>query len=109
MKRVLSARHVTTRVGHQCWGCGREFPKKTKMFLVEAVEEDDGKWWRTYWCSVCQAYCSDNVQPDDQVGLGELRSNDLDNWENIRAKTEEQTTDEQEKSPEDQQEQVSSS
>ena len=38
MNTVLTEKIVRTRKPHNCWGCLREFPRGTRMWLGELAE-----------------------------------------------------------------------
>jgi uncharacterized protein with PIN domain len=79
---VISSKSVVTRKEHDCWGCARKMPKGSKM---EAVNEaDNGTISTFYWCEVCQSYWDKHMEQGDEVGFGELSSEDREGWEEVR-------------------------
>lgn len=58
---LISSQTVTTRKPHQCHGCTKVFPAKSKMLSVVGV--DGGHMSRGYWCSECSKR---SVLPGDE-------------------------------------------
>jgi hypothetical protein len=81
MSTVLSAKVVTTRKPHSCWGCGIKYPPGTKMNAVTSV---DGEIATDYWCPTCVEYWDRYCDPDDVIGFGDLRMQDPEGWKAIR-------------------------
>lgn len=83
---IISQKTVNTRKEHQCFGCGRKMDKGTKM---EAITSTDGGSISTdYWCKVCQSYWETHMSDGDEIGYGELRSEDREGWERIQKSVE---------------------
>lgn len=78
---------VLTRKEHRCWGCAIKYPKGTIMKVCVGTE--NGKMESVYWCKTCQEYCTRYMQPDDEFGIGELRSEDREAWEALKKELEE--------------------
>ena len=81
---IVSAKEVTTRKPHVCWGCGLKYPPGTRMGAVTAVYDAIET---TYWCPVCQEYW-DRHEYGDEVMFGGLRRGDPEGWEAIRQELE---------------------
>jgi len=81
LSTVLSAKVVTTRKPHVCWGCGIKYPPGTRMKAVTSV---DGEIATDYWCLTCVEYWDRYMDPDDVVMFGDLRVDDPEGWEEIR-------------------------
>lgn len=75
MSKILSTRESTIRKDRCCFGCAREFPKGTKMF-VEAIA-DGGSVWSCYLCRTCKEIVS-HLAWDDEFGFGDLRDDALE-------------------------------
>lgn len=82
MSTILSANVVMTRKPHVCWGCRIKYPPGTKM---NAVTTTDGGVGTVYWCPTCQEYWDRHMEYGDLVLFGEIRRNDPEEWEKIRA------------------------
>ena len=78
---IFSAKVVTTRKPHSCWGCGIKYPPGTRMQAVTTV---DGGIETVYWCPVCQEYWDRHFEYGDEVMFGEIRREDPEGWEAIR-------------------------
>ena len=85
MSTILSAKTVTTRKPHACWGCGIKYPPGTEMKVVTSADRGLDT---VYWCRTCQEYCNRYLEPDDVVVSGELRFEDPEGWEAIRQELE---------------------
>lgn len=72
---VFNRKVVKTRKNHVCFGCGREFPKGTKMEVSNTV--DGNTIWTCYLCNSCQIAESE-LRYDDEYGFGELRERALE-------------------------------
>lgn len=84
---VISSKIVQTRKEHACCGCARKMPKGSKM---EAVNDaDNGTISTFYWCEVCRAYWDKHMDQEEELGFGELRSEDREGWEEVRKRVEE--------------------
>ncbi len=86
MSTILSYKDVVIRKDHICFGCNRNILKGTSMQVINSV--DMGKVCANYWCEVCQTYWNEYMEHGDEIGIGDLRYNDLDNWEKIQQKVE---------------------
>lgn len=83
---IISSKTVKTRKEHHCFGCGRKMPKGTEM---EAITFTDGGIIDTErWCNVCMDYWNEHKQFGDEIGYGELKSEDPEGWEAIRKQVE---------------------
>ena len=83
---IISYKMVKTRKEHRCVGCARKMPKGSNMQSV--TSSNDGKILRDYWCNTCQTYWNKYMRYEDEVGYGELKSEDYEGWEEIRKKVE---------------------
>ncbi len=83
---ILVSKDVITKKEHNCWGCGRKFPKGSKLTFVKGV--DSGEFASAYWCQTCNEYWNRNMSYDDEIGYGELKSEDFRVWEIIRKEVE---------------------
>lgn len=78
---------VKTRKEHRCWGCGRTFPKGTKLERLTNV--DGGEITTTYWCDTCRQYWTLFLNHDDEgINMGDLRAEDPKEWERLRREIE---------------------
>lgn len=82
MTTILSSREVVTRKEHQCSGCARKMPEATPMKTV--TYKDGRTLCSSYWCKTCQVYWNKYMRYDDEIGIGDLRHEDRENWEYIR-------------------------
>lgn len=71
----IGVKVVTTRKLHICFGCGREFPAKTKMERSCVV--DGGNAWTCYLCVTCVGI-SRSMDWCDEFGFGDLREEALE-------------------------------
>ena len=85
MSDVISAKVVTTRKSHACWGCGLKYPPGTRMHSV-AVKVDT--IITVYWCQICAEYCERHEEIEEYIMFGELREQDSEGWEAIRQELE---------------------
>lgn len=74
MSYILSQKEVKTRTEHKCFGCGREFPRNTKM-LRESVKDDIV--FTVYLCPTCQ-HVSQSLSWNDEFGEGDLYDSALE-------------------------------
>ena len=81
MREVLEQKIVKTRKDHKCWGCGELFLKGSKLEVLVAVE--DSGIVRTYWCPTCREYWCRFMDNDDGINMGDLKSNDPEEWNKI--------------------------
>lgn len=82
---VISSKIVKTRKEHTCFGCGRKMSKGSKMNVVTSKVDDIST---DYWCETCQAYWNKYMRYSDEIGFGELKSEDKDGWEKVRRNVE---------------------
>ena len=78
----LVNKDVITRKEHCCFGCGRKFPKGTKLIYSKAV--NNVEFSSVYWCKTCSTYWNKYMTGYDEIGYGELKSEDTEGWESIR-------------------------
>ena len=71
---MFGTKIVKTRKSHVCFGCGRSFPKGTKMETSNIV---DGGIWVCRLCKSCQI-ASSELSCDDEYGFSELRERALE-------------------------------
>jgi hypothetical protein len=62
-----------------------KYPAGTMMDVNVTFDEKPS---RAYWCDVCTEYTSEYMEPGDTVGFGEIKQNDSELWEEIKAKQE---------------------
>lgn len=62
MSYIISQKEVTTRKEQKCFGCGRKFPRNTKM-LREAVKDDI--IFTSYLCPTCRYISADEFGEGD--------------------------------------------
>ena len=75
---ILGRKIVLTRKPHVCFGCGREFPKGTKMERSCVIEDNI----RTdYLCMTC-VDISNGMKWDDEFGYADLREEALEKERN---------------------------
>jgi len=80
---ILTDKNVKTRKSHICWGCGRVFPSKSDLRLIEIV--GPAGFTHAYWCSVCQAVVADWHPADcEYITRGNVRYGDPEIWEQYR-------------------------
>lgn len=70
----IGRKTVQTRKPHICFGCGREFPPKTKMERSCVV---DGEVWTCYLCHSCQI-AEQELEFCDEFGFSDLRERALE-------------------------------
>lgn len=75
---------VKTKIPHVCWGCGNEYPPKTRMRYT--VEADGRDFITAYWCEVCEQVMSD-WYPEDcgSIGFGDVKDGDTEFWNEAKA------------------------
>lgn len=83
---VLQDKVVKTKKEHRCSGCARKFPKGTALKCVKVA--DEGRIYTDYWCPVCMEYWKRYMNSDDQIGYGDLKSEDNEGWESVRKEVE---------------------
>lgn len=83
---VLQDKVVKAKKAHRCSGCARKFPIGTALKYVKIV--DGGKFYTAYWCPVCMEYWKRYMSSDDEIGYGDLRSEDNEGWESVRKEIE---------------------
>ena len=83
---ILESKDVITKKEHNCFGCGRKFSKGSKLNFTKSV--DGGEFSSAYWCKTCQEYWERNMKYCDEIGYGELKSEDFEGWEIIRKEIE---------------------
>lgn len=79
---VIKQKMVLTRKEHFCHGCARKLPKGTKMEVITSAES--GSIYSDYWCEVCTAYWNKHMNNGDEIGFGELISEDPSRWKKIQ-------------------------
>ena len=83
---TLVDKEVTTRKEHHCFGCARKFKKGSKLRYCKVI--DGGVFDSAYWCPVCLKYWEKYMGYSDEIGYGELKSEDYKGWEEIRKEVE---------------------
>lgn len=83
---IIKQVKVKTRKEHSCHGCARKFEKGSNLEVVTGT--DAGEIFTTYWCGTCQSYWTNHMEPGDEIGFGELRSEDAKGWEIVRRSVE---------------------
>lgn len=67
----LSQKMVTTRMSHNCWGCGASYAAGNRMESVSWAI--DGKIRQIYWCLCCLAFMSELPSEDlDYIAEGDM-------------------------------------
>lgn len=74
MAEAIGRKIVTTKKPHICFGCGREFPRGTKMERSCMI---DGTAWTFYLCPTCIEITS-TMHWGDDFGYSDLREQALD-------------------------------
>ena len=74
MADTIGRKIVVIRKPHICFGCGRKFPKGTKMERSCVV---DGTAWTCYLCPTCIEITS-LIHWCDDFGYGDLREEALE-------------------------------
>lgn len=74
MAEIIGRKIVTTKKPHICFGCSREFPKRTKMERSYVV---DRTVWTCYLCPTCIEITS-LMRWGDEFGYGDLREEALE-------------------------------
>ena len=80
---ILEQKTVTIRKPCRCFGCSREFQKGSRLQKITAV--DQGEFLHYAWCEVCQEFWRKHMTYDEEINIGELKSEWPDEWEKIRA------------------------
>lgn len=70
MTRVFNCHEVLTRKAHNCFGCGREFPKGTLM--ERQVVQNDKEVYTIHLCSTCQDLVEESLQDDEVYYEGDF-------------------------------------
>ena len=78
MSDILVDKMVVTRKKHKCWGCAETFPAGTNLRYL--VNVDGGDFAASYWCKTCNEYWQRFMYCDDEINMGDLKSNDPDVW-----------------------------
>ena len=81
MLDILESKKVKIRKSCFCWGCGREFTKGHTLRKVTTV--DCGVFSHTKWCNVCDEYWNVYMENGEEIGFGDLRSQDKEGWQEI--------------------------
>lgn len=82
---IFGRKTVSTRKPHNCFGCGRKFPKGTKMEASCVVE--CGSIRTDYLCLTCVDITS-HMSWGDEFGYSELREEALEREKNHQISTE---------------------
>lgn len=83
---ILDYKDVKIRKERHCCGCARKFEKGSTLNFVKSV--DGGEFNSAYWCKTCSNYWNKYMDNGDEVGFGELKSEDFERWEEIRKEIE---------------------
>lgn len=75
MSKVLRPRIVRTNKPHDCFGCGRAFPARTRMECSTIA--DSGSLWTCYLCETCQEI-TNSMADCDEYGYGDLLEDALE-------------------------------
>lgn len=82
MNAILRWKQVVVRNPHECFGCARTYPPKTKMTSSAYV---DGKTVdNCCWCDTCIAYMDRHFECGEETGQGDIYTNDKEGWEQIK-------------------------
>lgn len=79
---VIAEKRVQTRKPHACFGCMTEYPAGSTLSRVTWKDDDIRSY---YWCDVCEALWCENFSYDDEINVGEMRTEDPAAWESMRA------------------------
>ncbi len=79
---MLSHKIVTTRKKHKCWGCAKEYPKGSRLGVINSV--DQGQFHVGYWCEICREYWDKYMSGGDEIYVGELKDQDPEAWHRIK-------------------------
>lgn len=63
MTRVFNCHEVKTRKPHNCFACGREFPKGTIM--ERQVVQNDKEVYTIHLCSTCQELIDETLRDEE--------------------------------------------
>jgi hypothetical protein len=86
MTYIFPSKKVKIRKPATCFGCGRTFPKG--MILRKVTSVGGSGFSTSKWCRVCDEYWATFMTMDDEITMGELKSEDPDRWEIIRSEVE---------------------
>lgn len=84
--RFLTQKEVKITRERQCWGCARNCKEGSTVAVVWKATLNG--YTSTYWCKTCQEYCMEYTEKGEKGGLGELKKNHYEQWEEIREKIE---------------------
>jgi len=83
---ILENKDVKTNKEHCCFGCSRKFPKGTVLNYNKTV--DGGVISSAYWCKTCMEYWKRYMENGDEIGYGDLKYEDTENWEQLKKEIE---------------------
>ncbi|MFA5378726.1 MAG: hypothetical protein WC455_23440 [Dehalococcoidia bacterium] len=83
MSDIVSSKIVKTRKPCRCFFCAELYPKGTTMRGTVSV--DGGEISYEHVCDVCDAYIRKYWHYGDECGYGEIKENDPEGWEEIKA------------------------
>ncbi|GAB6429338.1 hypothetical protein [Bacillus cereus] len=83
---ILEQKDVKIRKDRRCWGCARKFEKGRTLKVIKGV--DDEGFFSTYWCRTCNTYWCKYMHDGDEIGFGELKSEDPEVWGETRLEVE---------------------
>lgn len=84
MGQKLSNIVVTSRKISNCYGCGIDYPRGTRMQRI--AWKNRGIFETVSYCPTCQEYWSTYMEPGAKIGPGDLRCEDPEGWALIHAK-----------------------
>lgn len=86
MVTILKCKDVKIRKDRCCWGCARKFETGSTLNVIKSVDSDGFN--SVYWCKPCSSYWSKYMETGDEIGFGELKSENPELWEEVRQNVE---------------------
>ena len=88
-----SAKIVTTRKDHHCWGCYRKFPPGSKMWRISFLNAEGGGYATVHVCKTCDEVsgrtdCADYDGTRSLWTEGFAIETDRQLWEQVRQEIE---------------------
>lgn len=84
----IRSKWVITRKAHKCFGCGRAFPKKSRMMTWTYVEDGIST---DHICETCEHVYMKHISPDEIYSCEIV---DYENWEEAKEMIEPKTYEE---------------
>ena len=82
----IRSKVVKTRKPCTCFGCARQFPAGSK--LRKNTLADNGAIRTIAYCPVCDEYWDRYMEIDDMINMGDLKSEEPEQWEALRIEVE---------------------